>query len=66
MSFPYAVLRDFVETQLDAERVGDLLTMAGLLFFLGLLALLWAPWFLVLGGLRHYLSQRLLLAWHSR
>jgi phenylalanyl-tRNA synthetase beta chain len=29
MKFPYAMLRDFVETDLDAERVGDLLTMAG-------------------------------------
>src|SRR5688572_6731978 len=29
MKFPYAILRDFVETDLGAERVGDLLTMAG-------------------------------------
>lgn len=29
MKFPYAMLRDFVETNLDAEQVGDLLTMAG-------------------------------------
>lgn len=27
--FPYAMLRDFVETSLDAYQVGDLLTMAG-------------------------------------
>jgi phenylalanyl-tRNA synthetase beta chain len=29
MKFPYAMLRDFVETQLDANQIGDLLTMAG-------------------------------------
>ena len=29
MKFPYAMLRDFVETTLDADQVGDLLTMAG-------------------------------------
>src|SRR6185436_9770627 len=29
MKFPYLMLRDFVETDLDAEHVGDLLTMAG-------------------------------------
>jgi phenylalanyl-tRNA synthetase beta chain len=29
MKFPYAMLRDYVETSLDAERIGDLLTMAG-------------------------------------
>ncbi len=29
MKFPYSMLRDFVETSLDAEAVGDLLTMAG-------------------------------------
>ncbi len=29
MKFPYAMLRDFVETTLDAEGVGELLTMAG-------------------------------------
>jgi phenylalanyl-tRNA synthetase beta chain len=29
MKFPYAMLRDYVETALDAERIGDLLTMAG-------------------------------------
>lgn len=29
MKFPYAMLRDYVETALDAEAVGDLLTMAG-------------------------------------
>ncbi len=39
---------------------------AGWLFFLGPLAVLWALWFLVIGGVWHYLAQRLLLAWHSR
>src|ERR1700710_1837335 len=29
MKFPYSMLRDFVETRLDADAVGDLLTMAG-------------------------------------
>lgn len=29
MKFPYAMLRDFVETSLDADQIGDLLTMAG-------------------------------------
>ncbi len=29
MKFPYAMLRDFVETALDAEAIGHLLTMAG-------------------------------------
>jgi phenylalanyl-tRNA synthetase beta chain len=29
MKFPYLMLRDFVETKLDAEALGDLLTMAG-------------------------------------
>lgn len=29
MKFPLSMLRDFVETRLDAERIGDLLTMAG-------------------------------------
>lgn len=29
MKFPYAMLRDFVETSLNAEQIGDLLTMAG-------------------------------------
>lgn len=29
MKFPYKMLRDFVETSLDADQVGDLLTMAG-------------------------------------
>ena len=29
MKFPYAMLRDFVDTSLSAEGVGDLLTMAG-------------------------------------
>lgn len=29
MKFPYAMLRDYVETSLDAEQIGDLLTMAG-------------------------------------
>lgn len=29
MKFPYQMLRDFVDTRLDAEAVGDLLTMAG-------------------------------------
>lgn len=29
MKFPYAMLRDFVETSLDAHQIGDLLTMAG-------------------------------------
>jgi phenylalanyl-tRNA synthetase beta chain len=29
MKFPYAMLRDFVETELNAEQIGDLLTMAG-------------------------------------
>ncbi len=29
MKFPYAMLRDFVNTTLDATEVGDLLTMAG-------------------------------------
>ena len=29
MKFPYPMLRDFVETSLSAEEVGDLLTMAG-------------------------------------
>jgi phenylalanyl-tRNA synthetase beta chain len=29
MKFPYAMLRDFVETSLDAHAIGDLLTMAG-------------------------------------
>lgn len=29
MKFPYLMLRDFVETRLDAEQIGDLLTMAG-------------------------------------
>ncbi|HZH98291.1 MAG TPA: phenylalanine--tRNA ligase subunit beta [Fimbriimonadaceae bacterium] len=29
MKFPYAMLRNFVETSLDAVQIGDLLTMAG-------------------------------------
>lgn len=29
MKFPYSMLRDFVETNLDAHQIGDLLTMAG-------------------------------------
>jgi len=29
MKFPYAMLRDFVQTDLDAQQIGDLLTMAG-------------------------------------
>jgi phenylalanyl-tRNA synthetase beta chain len=29
MKFPYSMLRDFVDTRLSAEEVGDLLTMAG-------------------------------------
>ncbi len=29
MKFPYTMLMDFVETRLDAEQVGELLTMAG-------------------------------------
>ncbi|HVT13048.1 MAG TPA: phenylalanine--tRNA ligase subunit beta [Fimbriimonadaceae bacterium] len=29
MKFPYSMLRDYVETKLDADAVGDLLTMAG-------------------------------------
>ena len=29
MKFPYPMLRDFVDTRLNAEEVGDLLTMAG-------------------------------------
>ncbi len=29
MKFPYLMLRDYVETTLDAEALGDLLTMAG-------------------------------------
>jgi phenylalanyl-tRNA synthetase beta chain len=29
MKFPYSMLRDYIETKLDAEAVGDLLTMAG-------------------------------------
>lgn len=29
MKFPYLMLRDFVDTKLDAEQIGDLLTMAG-------------------------------------
>src|SRR4051812_13045987 len=29
MKFPYSMLRDFVNTNLDAEQIGDLLTMAG-------------------------------------
>lgn len=29
MKFPYAMLRDFVNTTLDANQIGDLLTMAG-------------------------------------
>ncbi len=29
MKFPYAMLRDFVDTSLNAEQIGDLLTMAG-------------------------------------
>lgn len=29
MKFPYLMLRDYVETQLDADQIGDLLTMAG-------------------------------------
>jgi len=29
MKFPYSMLRDFVDTSLSAESVGDLLTMAG-------------------------------------
>ena len=29
MKVPYPMLRDFVQTQLSAEAVGDLLTMAG-------------------------------------
>jgi hypothetical protein len=38
----------------------------GWLFFIGPLAILWALWFVVIGGVWHYLAQRLLLAWHSR
>jgi len=29
MKFPYSMLRDYVDTELSAERIGDLLTMAG-------------------------------------
>ncbi|MBI5705670.1 MAG: phenylalanine--tRNA ligase subunit beta [Armatimonadetes bacterium] len=29
MKFPYQMLRDFVDTDLDAHQIGDLLTMAG-------------------------------------
>ncbi len=29
MKFPYSMLRDYVDTRLDADSVGDLLTMAG-------------------------------------
>lgn len=29
MKFPYSMLRDYVDTKLDADAVGDLLTMAG-------------------------------------
>lgn len=29
MKFPYQMLRDFVDTRLDAAQIGDLLTMAG-------------------------------------
>lgn len=29
MKFPYAMLRDYVDTALDAHQVGDVLTMAG-------------------------------------
>lgn len=29
MKFPYAMLRDYVETSLDAHQIGDVLTMAG-------------------------------------
>ncbi len=29
MKFPYSMLRDYVETRLDAHQIGDLLTMAG-------------------------------------
>ena len=29
MKFPFSMLRDFVDTRLNAEEVGDLLTMAG-------------------------------------
>jgi len=29
MKFPYAMLRDFVDTKLNADEIGDLLTMAG-------------------------------------
>ncbi|HWA83089.1 MAG TPA: phenylalanine--tRNA ligase subunit beta [Fimbriimonadaceae bacterium] len=29
MKFPYSMLRDYVETRLDADEVGELLTMAG-------------------------------------
>ncbi|MBC8065481.1 MAG: phenylalanine--tRNA ligase subunit beta, partial [Chlorobia bacterium] len=29
MKFPISMLRDFVQTSLNAEQVGDLLTMAG-------------------------------------
>lgn len=29
MKFPYQMLRDFVDTRLDADAIGDLLTMAG-------------------------------------
>jgi phenylalanyl-tRNA synthetase beta chain len=29
MKFPYSMLRDFVDTRLSAEEIGDLLTMAG-------------------------------------
>lgn len=29
MKFPYSMLKDFVDTKLDAEQVGDLLTMSG-------------------------------------
>lgn len=29
MKFPYSMLRDFVDTKLDADAVGDMLTMAG-------------------------------------
>lgn len=29
MKFPYLMLRDYVDTKLDADQIGDLLTMAG-------------------------------------
>lgn len=50
-----------------SENGGDVSAgTAAWLFFIGPMAILWALWFVVIGGVWHYLAQRLLIAWHDR